>query len=174
VRCSPSGRRGYRRRAGRLYARACSPKTSSIRQGGFRSRDAAAKGGRPANTRDGDNDAATDRAEEKAGFRHSLAEGTRLVSLERWTPEEAKPAGLLPMICRRGSIDKNDIGAIRIYATHTELEISGQARKQFSVNLSVDKEENIRIEAMPAGPQGEAPSGNSCRSSRGRGQDFRG
>jgi ATP-dependent RNA helicase DeaD len=63
------------------------------------------------------------------------------------------------MICRRGNIGKHDIGAIRIYGTHSEFEISAQAAEQFSVNLKrPDKEENIRIEALPAGPQGEAPS----------------
>jgi ATP-dependent RNA helicase DeaD len=75
--------------------------------------------------------------------------------------KNAEARWLLPMICRRGSIDKHDIGAIRIYGTHPEFEISGQAAEQFSANVSrPDKEENIRIEALPAGPQGEASSEN--------------
>jgi ATP-dependent RNA helicase DeaD len=63
------------------------------------------------------------------------------------------------MICRRGGIVKQDIGAIRIYGAHTEFEISAQAAENFSVNLKrPDKEENIRIEQLQGGPQGEAPT----------------
>ena len=67
---------------------------------------------------------------------------------------------MLPMICRRGGIDKNDIGAIKIYDAHTEFEISAQAADKFSANLKrPDKEENIRIALLPAGTQGGASSG---------------
>jgi ATP-dependent RNA helicase DeaD len=111
------------------------------------------------NARDGDSHAATSSRRKKPGFRHSLAEGSVWFRLSVGRRKNAEARWLLPMICRRGSIDKHDIGAIRIYATHTEFEISGQAADQFSANIGrPDKEENIRIEALPAGPQGEAPS----------------
>ena len=65
------------------------------------------------------------------------------------------------MICRRGGVTKNDIGAIRIYGDHSEFEISAQAAEKFAVNLKrPDKEENTRIEALPGGPQGEGASPN--------------
>ena len=58
------------------------------------------------------------------------------------------------MICRRGGIDKNDIGAIRIMDTTTEFEISARAAESFAVKIRrPDKEDNIRIEALPEGPQ---------------------
>ena len=38
--------------------------------------------------------------------------------------KNAEARWLLPMICRRGGIDKRDIGAIRILDTTTEFEIS--------------------------------------------------
>jgi ATP-dependent RNA helicase DeaD len=70
--------------------------------------------------------------------------------------KNAEARWLLPMICRRGGIAKQDIGAIRIYGTHSEFEISGQAAEKFSANLKrPDKEENIRIEPLAGGPQGE-------------------
>ena len=82
-------------------------------------------------------------------FRASI--GSRKNAEARW---------LLPMICRRGGIDKNDIGAIRIFDTATEFEISAQAAEQFAVRIKrPDKEDNIRIEALPDGPQGDAPRG---------------
>jgi ATP-dependent RNA helicase DeaD len=63
------------------------------------------------------------------------------------------------MICRRGGIDKHDIGAIRIYESITEFEISAQAAEQFATQIKrPDKEEHIGIEAMPGGPRGEAPA----------------
>ena len=63
------------------------------------------------------------------------------------------------MICRRGGLDKHQIGAIRIYDAHTEFEISAQASEEFVVRIkSPDKEAHIRIEALPEGPQGQTPS----------------
>jgi ATP-dependent RNA helicase DeaD len=76
-------------------------------------------------------------------FRASI--GSRKNAEARW---------LLPMICRRGGIDKTDIGAIRVMDTTTEFEISGRAADKFVGNLRrPDKEDNIRIEPLPEGPQ---------------------
>jgi len=91
-----------------------------------------------------------------------------MVSRQHRTSKNAEARWLLPMICRRGGIGKHDIGAIRIYGAHTEFEISAQAAAPFSANLKrPDKEENIRIEALPEGPQGEAPSENRADKSAG-------
>ena len=78
-------------------------------------------------------------------FRASI--GSRKNAEARW---------LLPMICRRGGIDKTDIGAIRVMDTTTEFEISARAAESFAVKIRrPDKEDNIRIEPLPEGPQGE-------------------
>lgn len=72
--------------------------------------------------------------------------------------KKAEARWLLPMICRRGGIDKNDVGAIRIFDSGTEFEISAHAAERFAARIKrPDKEDNIRIEALPDGPQGEAP-----------------
>jgi ATP-dependent RNA helicase DeaD len=64
----------------------------------------------------------------------------------------------LPMICRRGGIDKQDIGAIRILDTTTEFEISGRVADSFAVKIRrPDKEDNIRIEPLGDAPQDRAP-----------------
>ena len=61
------------------------------------------------------------------------------------------------MICRRGGIDKQDIGAIRIMDTTTEFEISERVAESFAVKIRrPDKEDNIRIEALAAAPQEQA------------------
>ena len=65
------------------------------------------------------------------------------------------------MICRRGGIDKQDIGAIRIMDTTTEFEISERVAESFAVKIGrPDKEDNIRIEALADGPQRQAAPEN--------------
>jgi ATP-dependent RNA helicase DeaD len=122
-------------------------------------------------THDSDSDAGTESRKKRPGFRHSLAGGSVWFRLSVGRQKNAEARWLLPMICRRGSIDKHDIGAIRIYPTHTEFEISGEAAEKFSVNLKrPDKEETIRIEALPSGPQGEAPSEHHADKAAGDGK----
>jgi ATP-dependent RNA helicase DeaD len=44
----------------------------------------------------------------------------------------ADPKWLLPMICRRGNVTKQDIGAIRIFDNETKIEIFGAAADKFA------------------------------------------
>ncbi|HEY0219041.1 MAG TPA: DEAD/DEAH box helicase [Afipia sp.] len=68
--------------------------------------------------------------------------------------KNAEARWLLPMICRRGGIGKQDIGAIRIFEAHTEFEIASSAVNTFSAKIKrPDKEDNIRIEPMKGEPQ---------------------
>jgi ATP-dependent RNA helicase DeaD len=88
-----------------------------------------------------------------------MAEGSVWFRASVGRRKNAEARWLLPMICRRGGIDKHDIGAIRIYESMTEFEISAQAAEQFAIQIKrPDKEENIGIEALPEGPRGEAPA----------------
>lgn len=67
--------------------------------------------------------------------------------------KNAEARWLLPMICRRGSIGKQDIGAIRIFDTHTEFEVSASAVETFNTKIKrPDKEDNIRIELLKSQP----------------------
>jgi ATP-dependent RNA helicase DeaD len=73
--------------------------------------------------------------------------------------KNAEARWLLPMICRRGGIEKQDIGAIRIHDTTTEFEISGRAAEKFAANVRrPDKEDNIRIEALDDAPPSPSAS----------------
>ncbi|HEY0235562.1 MAG TPA: DEAD/DEAH box helicase [Afipia sp.] len=68
--------------------------------------------------------------------------------------KNAEARWLLPMICRRGGIGKQDIGAIRIFDTHTEFEVSANAIETFNAKIKrPDKEDNIRIEPLKGQPQ---------------------
>jgi len=73
--------------------------------------------------------------------------------------KNAEARWLLPMICRRGGIDKQDIGAIRILDTTTEFEISERVAESFAVKIRrPDKEDNIRIEPLTENTQASRES----------------
>ena len=92
----------------------------------------------------------------KSSPRHAMAEGSVWFRAAIGRRKNAEARWLLPMICRRGGIDKQDIGAIRIMDTTTEFEISGRAAEAFAVKVKrPDKEDNIRIELLTAAPQGQ-------------------
>ena len=90
----------------------------------------------------------------KPSARHVMGEGGVWFRASIGSRKNAEARWLLPMICRRGGIDKTDIGAIRVMDTTTEFEISARAAESFAVKIRrPDKEDNIRIEALPEGPQ---------------------
>jgi ATP-dependent RNA helicase DeaD len=71
----------------------------------------------------------------------------------------ADPRWLLPLLCRRGHITKNEIGAIRIAAGETMFEIPRAAAGRFSAALkrtaSADNEGEggVRIEPVQGTPR---------------------
>ena len=96
---------------------------------------------------------------QRTGFRRGLEGGSVWFRASIGRRKNAEARWLLPMICRRGGISRNDIGAIRIYEAITEIEISAKAAAEFAAKVAVpDKEENIRIEQLADGPRGEAPA----------------
>ena len=95
----------------------------------------------------------------KSSPRHGMAEGSVWFRAAIGRRKNAEARWLLPMICRRGGIDKHDIGAIRIMDTTTEFEISKAVAESFAVKIRrPDKEDNIRIELLADAPQGQAAS----------------
>nr|WP_249803480.1 DEAD/DEAH box helicase [Bradyrhizobium sp. 21] len=95
----------------------------------------------------------------KSSPRHGMGEATVWFRANIGRRKNAEARWLLPMICRRGGIDKNDIGAIKIMDTTTEFEISERVAESFAVKIKrPDKEDNIRLEPMADAPQRQAPS----------------
>jgi ATP-dependent RNA helicase DeaD len=93
----------------------------------------------------------------KSSKHHGMAEGSVWFRAAIGRRKNAEARWLLPMICRRGGIDKQDIGAIRIMDTTTEFEISERVAESFAAKIRrPDKEDNIRIEALTDAPQAEA------------------
>jgi ATP-dependent RNA helicase DeaD len=114
----------------------------------------------------------------KSSARHGMSEASVWFRAAIGRKKNAEARWLLPMICRRGGIDKQDIGAIRVMDTTTEFEISERVAESFAAMIRrPDKEDNIRIEKLadasparalsegrPHAPQREA--GDSDESAR--------
>jgi ATP-dependent RNA helicase DeaD len=95
----------------------------------------------------------------KSSPRHGMAESSVWFRANIGRRKNAEARWLLPMICRRGGIDKGDIGAIKIMDTTTEFEISERVAESFAAKIKrPDKEDNIRLEPMTDAPQAQAHS----------------
>ena len=103
-----------------------------------------------------------ERARPKAGKsspKHGMADGSVWFRANIGRKKNAEARWLLPMICRRGGIDKGDIGAIKIMDTTTEFEISERVAESFAAKIKrPDKEDNIRLEPLADAPPRQAPS----------------
>lgn len=90
----------------------------------------------------------------KSSSKHGMAEGSVWFRAAIGRRKNAEARWLLPMICRRGGIDKHDIGAIKIMDTTTEFEISERVAESFAARIKrPDKEDSIRIEPMAEAPR---------------------
>ncbi|MES5483006.1 DEAD/DEAH box helicase [Bradyrhizobium sp. INPA03-11B] len=99
--------------------------------------------------------------------RHGMEEATVWFRAAIGRRKNAEARWLLPMICRRGGIDKRDIGAIKIMDTTTEFEIAARVADSFAVKIKrPDKEDSIRIEPLADAPQGEARAEKPARRPR--------
>ena len=64
--------------------------------------------------------------------------------------KNADPKWIVPLLCRRGGINKNAIGKIQILARETRVEIAPEAASRFAeaVRRPDDKDRNIHIEPL--------------------------
>ncbi len=60
----------------------------------------------------------------------------------------ADPKWLLPMLCRKGGVTKQDIGSIRVFDNETKFEIAAPLAAQFAQNMKKPGGENIRVERL--------------------------
>jgi ATP-dependent RNA helicase DeaD len=106
-----------------------------------------------------DNFAPAARSERKPRARESLPGGSVWFRVSAGKQKKAEARWLLPMICRRGGVNKDEIGAIRIYEDHSEFEIAKDAVDTFTTKIQrLDKEQHV-ITVLPNGPQGEGVAG---------------
>jgi ATP-dependent RNA helicase DeaD len=62
---------------------------------------------------------------------------------------KADPKWLVPLICRRGDVTKADIGAIRIFADETKIEISHAAAQRFTIASARPDKTDPKIKFSP-------------------------
>lgn len=74
--------------------------------------------------------------------------------------KQAEPRWLLPMLCRVGNLTKTDIGAIRIYDTHTLVQLHDDCRERFMAALgsAMTLEQDIQVSPAEAPAEGERPA----------------
>ncbi len=69
--------------------------------------------------------------------------------------DNADPRRLLPLLTRRGKVDREVIGAIRIFERETKFEIRGGAARQFAEAFARNGSPEIQVEAL--GNEGAPP-----------------
>jgi ATP-dependent RNA helicase DeaD len=98
----------------------------------------------------------------KSSSRHGMPEASVWFRASIGRKKNAEARWLLPMICRRGGIDKNDIGSIKVMDTTTEFEIAARVADSFAVKIRrPDKEDSIRIEPLADASPGQASAGQA-------------
>jgi ATP-dependent RNA helicase DeaD len=66
----------------------------------------------------------------------------------------ADPKWLLPMLCKRGGVTRQDIGVIRIFERETKVEIRDEAVPRFAKAVRGTETGGIRIEPVGGAPHG--------------------
>ncbi|KTS23512.1 helicase [Methylobacterium indicum] len=70
--------------------------------------------------------------------------------------DNADPRRLLPMLCRRGDVTREEIGAIRIFDRETKFEVRGGAAERFAHTFPRTGPADLQVEAL-AGGEAEVP-----------------
>jgi ATP-dependent RNA helicase DeaD len=77
--------------------------------------------------------------------------------------QNADPRWLLPLLCRRGHVSKDEIGAIRIGPNETQFEVRGDVATRFAQALgrtAGTDDSGIAIEPVDGAPSGPPPRSN--------------
>jgi len=78
-------------------------------------------------------------------------EGAAWFRLDIGRAKNADPKWLLPMLCRKGDITKQDIGVIRIFDKETQFEVAEAVAARFAANMRRPGGEPVRVERMNEG-----------------------
>ncbi len=80
--------------------------------------------------------------------RAGLAGESAWFQLDIGRSKNADPKWLLPMLCRKGGVTKQDIGTIRILEHETEFEIAEPVAAQFAASMRRPGGDTIRVERL--------------------------
>ncbi len=67
---------------------------------------------------------------------------------------QADPRWIVPILCRRGQIEKKHIGAIRIFTNETKIEIAAEVADMFDKAVRAPDRKDPSIRIMPCEPAG--------------------
>ncbi len=96
-------------------------------------------------------------ARDKDSGPHNRSMGERVwFRLDIGRKKNADPKWILPMLCRKGNIQKKDIGAIRIFDSETKFEIDAQIADMFATNMRKPGGETFKIDRLGANSEGPA------------------
>jgi ATP-dependent RNA helicase DeaD len=100
------------------------------------------------------------RAPREPAARREAFEGSHWFQMRIGRRDNADARWLLPLICRRGNITRQEVGAIRIFERETKFEVSAGAAQRFAHAVRKMGEDDVEIvpaSAAPARGQEEAP-----------------
>lgn len=84
--------------------------------------------------------------------------------------QNAGPLWILPLLCRRGHITRNESGAIRISANDTHFQVPRAVADKFASALArtagSEQGGEVRIERSPHSARGTAPASKGIRPTR--------
>ncbi len=83
----------------------------------------------------------------------SLSGGVAWFRLDIGRKRNADPKWLLPMLCRKGNVTRQDIGAIRIFDHETKIEVSERVSAGFAANMRRPGGDTIRVERLSGPPE---------------------
>lgn len=86
-----------------------------------------------------------------------ISGGATWFRLDIGRKQNADPKWLLPMLCRKGGITRQDIGAIRIFDNETKLEVAGAMAAEFEKNMAKPGGDNVRIDRIQPGTEHARP-----------------
>ncbi|WP_416355334.1 DEAD/DEAH box helicase [Aureimonas phyllosphaerae] len=105
--------------------------------------------------------------EEGTGGRHAIGPAVWF-HLDIGRRNNADPKWLLPLLCRRGKVTREDIGAIRIFDKETKVEIRADAAERFA-SAAQGSDDDITVTRMDGGapPAGrDRDGGGNARTGR--------
>jgi ATP-dependent RNA helicase DeaD len=97
-------------------------------------------------TRDGPSARSGERAPRSAGWDENASYVLFRLSIGR--KHNADPRRILPMLCRRGEITRNEIGSIRIFESETKVEIAQDVAERFAIATRAKDSDNVTIEPL--------------------------
>ncbi len=72
--------------------------------------------------------------------------------------KNADPKWILPMLCRKGGITRQDIGAIRIFDNETKFEVTAAVAAEFAKNMARPGGDGFVVERVQEGKEAHAPA----------------